>query len=70
MLQETTKQHLGTNGVEWVHLVRNIFATSVHQDSANSPEKKFYIFLLAKGFQKAPKDNQISSNGVERMHMV
>jgi hypothetical protein len=55
MLQETTKQHLGTNGVEWIHLVRNIFATSVHQDSANSPEKSFASFYLPKVFKKLQK---------------
>jgi hypothetical protein len=34
------------------------------------PKQKFSIFLLDEGFQKAPKDNQTLSNGVEWMHLV
>jgi hypothetical protein len=38
-----------------MHLVRNIFATLVHQDSANSPETKVLHLFTSQRFSKSSK---------------
>jgi hypothetical protein len=58
MLQETTKHHLRSNGVEWMHLWETTSATSVHQNSAFRPETQVLHLFTHERFSKCSKGQQ------------
>jgi hypothetical protein len=61
ILQNTPKNHFGSNGVEWLHLVQDHFRNFSPPEIVHSVLKhKFCIFAHVEGLRKAPKYSQTS----------
>jgi hypothetical protein len=55
MLQNTTKLHFGSNGVEWIHLVRNHFHNFGTSNSALTSETQDLHLFTYRRFPKCSK---------------